>query len=155
MDKIIQVGTVISIDDDFIEAFDKAVDEGIITLRENEEWCSEVYSDWLPRNIEFKETRIDRGSVHLTWNFLGGELADVDHFDLTVFKKMGYKIIQPKQVKISIMEADDDILDAGELVRKYLIKQEAKKGKVRTYAEGLYTTVVEAMNECGVVFYKP
>ncbi len=155
-EKIIKAGTILTIDSEWTEKVDDAVDNGIITVRDHEVWCSSMYQDWLPVKIEFFHHRTDRKHIFMAWRFWNNpKLADVAQFDLTIFKKLGYTVIEPEQEEIPLHLADDFLLTDEELVLKYLIKQSAADNKHRAWAEAVFQRVKSAMKEKGVIFYRP
>lgn len=156
MNMVIKAGTILTIDSDWSEKVDQAVEDGVITIREHENWCSSVYARWLPVNIEFYPHRVDRKRVFLAWRFHNDpDLAGLPHFNLTVFRKLGYEIIEPEQEEVDIMKAPEDLLKDSEKVLKYLIRQNAKRGKHRAWSEAVFSIVQKAMEEAGVVFHTP
>jgi hypothetical protein len=153
MEKVIKDGTILTIDSDFTEMVDNAVEDGTITIRQHEIWCSTVYEEWLPRHIQFHAVRVDRKSIFLAWYFLGGDLASSDHFDLSIFKALGFEIIEPKQEELELCNCPDQYLGSRELVHKYLILQ--NPGHARSYCNGILRMVENAMGVNGIVFYRP
>ena len=147
-EKIIKAGTILTIDEEWSEKVDDAVDKGIISVREHEHWCSSMYQDWLPVKIEFYHHRTDRKLTFMAWRFFNNpNLADTPHFNITVFKKLGYTIIEPEQKELDIMEADESLLTDDELVLKYLIRQGAGQNKHRAWSEAVFRIVKAAMKE--------
>ena len=153
MDRTIKEGTELVIDADFTEAIDNAVENEVITVREHEEFASAAYGEWLPRTIKFISSRINRKSVYLTWYFLDEDLADTPHYNLTIFKKLGYKIIDPEQVTLDLCSCPDMYLNSREIVHKYLILQ--NPGRVSTWYDGVMGILDNAMAVKGIVFYQP
>jgi hypothetical protein len=167
MDKIIQDGTILTIDSEFTQSVEEALDEGIITHRQYEVWCHAIYDKWIPRQIHFFHNRTDRKSVYLAWSFLDEDLASVPHYNLTIFRKLGYKIIEPEQVEIDLFDADDDLLDEEDLILKHIVLQnypnypthyrnrKETDNAMRSWAEGIMKIVKNAMKENGIIFYRP
>lgn len=160
MEEIIQKDTIITIDCDFTERVDAAVDSGIITTREHEEWCWTAYEEWLPRKIKFSHTRNDRKTIYLTWNFIDG--VTPEHYNLTIFKKLGYKVVEPHQYEIALWESPDHLLSAGELVHKHMILKNrgAYPHKVdyqnsREWIDDVMNNILDVMDKHGIVFYQP
>jgi hypothetical protein len=151
----IKVGTVLIIDNEFIEKLEAAVEAEEITIREHEEFCTYTYTEWIPTKIKFKETRIDRMGSYLTWYHLNDDLANVENFTLTVFEKLGYTIIKPEQHEIPLCDAPDDLLSDRELVHKHFIKKCSSLSKFESWSKGVLNMIEKVMDEHGIVFYKP
>ena len=156
MSLVIKAGTILTIDSDWTEKVDDAVEKGVISIRDHERWCSSVYQTWTPVDIEFYHHRTDRKHVFLAWRFHNHpNLADTPHFYLDVFEKLGYEVIRPEHEELDIMEAPEDLLTAKELVLKYVIRQGAKDSKHRAWSVAVFNRVVDAMKKTGVIFHKP
>jgi hypothetical protein len=152
MDKIIKDGTTLLIDDRFAERVELANEGGIISDREYEEWESAAHYDiWLHRHIKFEEKRVNRKRVCLTWHITSVDVPKIPHFNLIIFRKLGYKIMEPTQYKIALVDCPDDFLTETEIVHKYMrIKcTEAYR------ADNAMKSILEVMNDHGIVFYKP
>lgn len=153
MSKVIKHDTKLLIDFEFIERLEQAVEDGTISIRQHKEWYSRMCEKLLPRKIHFHGVRVDRNSTYLAWYFMEEDLADVDYFDLTVFRKLGYKIIEPEQTDIDLCRCPDVYLSAKELVHKYLILQ--NPGHVPIWYPAIMEMIENAMSKNGIVFYKP
>lgn len=154
MNDVIQEGTILTIDSDFIEKVEELVDKGIITVREYDLWCSSMYEKWLPRDIKFVLTRTDRATVYLSWVILGDGKPGDAYFDLTIFKALGYEIIDPEQTELDIFETPEFLLLPGELVLKTL-QEQCGNWRHWVLPEDMIRKVQTAMADCGVVFYRP
>lgn len=152
-DKIIKEGTILTIDAYFTEKIDDAVDKGIITIREHEEFGCSAYEKWLPRDIKFEEFRLNRKNTTLAWHFIDKDLGDTPNLNLTIFRKLGYKIIQPVQIELDLMKCPEGYLNEKELILKYLTIK--FPGYLPTWYSGILGMVEVAMKECGMVFYRP
>lgn len=154
---IIQDGAVITIDANFIESVETALDRGQISRRDFEEWCEAVYVAWMPIDIKFKAFRQDRKRVFLGWHLLHKDYANTLNFNLNVYKALGYEFNYPPQTEISIYEADENLLTERELILKTIVEN---KGGVNccgmeAWCESILRTVEDAMKEKGIVFYTP
>ncbi len=156
MSLVIKAGTILTIDSDWSEKVDDAVENGVISIRDHERWCSAIYTRWTPVDIEFYHHRTDRKHVFLAWRFHNDpNLADTPHFYLDVFRKLGYDVIEPDQKELDIMTCPEDLLDCDELVLKYLIRNGAGDNKHRAWSQAIFDRVKDAMKVNGIVFYKP
>lgn len=156
MSMVIKAGTILTIDVDWTEKVDDAVENGVITIRDHERWCSAMYEGWLPADIEFYHHRTDRKHVFLAWRYHNHpNLADTPHFHMKVFEKLGYEVIHPEHEELDIMDAPEDLLGCDELVLKYLIRNGAGDHKHRAWSEGIFNRVKDAMKVNGIIFYRP
>ncbi len=152
MKETIAVGTVLLIDDDFVEEMEKLVDTGVIPIIEKEMWYQTVYKEWIPRKIRFFNHRLNRRMVVLAWDIIGEDLVMMPQINLTIFEKMGYNIVKPESTTIALVNCSDDLLSPTELVEKYLILQNPKKS--RKWVDKIMGYVGSAMGATGVVFYR-
>jgi hypothetical protein len=157
MTPIIQNGAVMTIDANFTEAVETALDRGQITRRDFEEWCSAIYIEWLPITIKFQAFRHDRERVFLGWSIFHPAYGRPLNFNLNVFKALGYEFNYPPQTELSIYEADERLLTERELILKTIVEN---KGGVNccgmeAWCESILRTVEDAMKEKGIVFYTP
>jgi hypothetical protein len=119
MDNVIKEGTILVIGSRFTERVDDAVEKGIISIDDHAEFCSAAYEEWLPRKIEFGLYRIDDQHMKLGWRFL--DELDEPYFNLTVFKKLGYKIEGPEETEFDIMKCPEEFLSEKELLLKNMM----------------------------------
>lgn len=154
MEDIIQAGTALTIDDEFLDSVVSLCVLGLITGREYEEWNNKFETLKLPVLVKFYEYRKDREKIVLGWSIVEDKHLFKLNDDLTIFRKIGYRIIEPKQITMPLSDADDDLLTPREMVLKYLIKENAKAGKHRVWCEAILSKVEQAMKQCGVIFYK-
>jgi hypothetical protein len=152
MTEVITDETMLLIDDRFAERVELANEDGIISDREFEEWCTAAYYDvWLPRTIKFKNRRLDRKKTFLTWHHISADLATVPNFNLTIFRKLGYKIVEPFQYELALIDCPDNLLTETEIVHKYMQVRHTEA----YWADDAMKAVLEVMDDHGIVFYKP
>lgn len=153
-DLVIEDGAVLTIDSEFRDAVEDLHTKGEITRNQFESWCRSICDEWLPRKIYFSWRRIDIKSIYLTWNFTD-EHGVAPSFNLTIFKALGYKVIEPEMTEVDIFNVDESLLYPRELVLKTLIFQNSKDHKSQYWCKGILGKIETAMQHCGVVFYKP
>lgn len=159
-EQIIQAGTVLTIDNEFILKYEKLVSDGTITAREDELFQIAFfhYKDLFPIKIGFENYRLTRHLVFLSWYFLDDNLARVPNMSqayLSIFRKMGYEVIIPEHSEIPLAECPDNLLPPRDLVKKYFIRHAARDHKSRAWAESVFGMVEDIMEQHGVVFYTP
>lgn len=155
MEKTIQAGTTLQIDEDFHKMVKEAFEDYKITESDLERWNYNFDVEHWPIQIEFNAIRVDRKSVYLAWQYVDPHLAGIQHFDLSLFKKLGFEIIKPDSPEIDIMNAEDKILGTRDLVLKHFILQSSLNGRSRAWCEAVIGRVESAMGEVGAYFYIP
>ena len=151
--KVIKSGTIITIDHDFINRVECAVDNGILTERDYEQWCWGVYKKWLPRDIVFNIYRVNRKFQTLGWTFLDEDLATLPHYNMTIFKALEYEIEYPDQLELDVCTCPDQFLTTKEIVYKQLVLNNPTR--TREWSDEVMLYIVQAMEATGVVFYIP
>lgn len=158
-DKIIQVGTTLTIDEKIVDNVRVTREWGLIEDRDFELWDTNICGYGLPVDIRITEYRADRKRVYLAWEFSSAHLAttfaNINPSYWNVFEALGYTVIHPVSKEIPLLEAPDRILSPREIVLKHFLLQNGKSHKDRAWAEGVFGIIEDIMDQHEIVFYQP
>lgn len=156
-DTIYEEGDVIEISKELYDSLPDDLLDGFVDNIRNK-YDAKYTINWLyndkpkfPIKCKLSSRRINNemGCMEVEWY---GSNTALQKTNFYILKYLGFKIKEKEFSFIPIAEADDNLLDERDLVRKYIMKQNnCDEAEACRHMK----IVSDAMNECGVVFYMP